>query len=92
MTESVNCRLLTVGEACKMLNLPYHTFHRVMVAECFDVVMATGKTLVTEQSVVEFSQGLRQPSEASVVARRERAERMRAEYRNPLFTMSLKSE
>lgn len=72
-SEPPNCRLITVTDACRMLNMKYPTFHRAMQAECFDVVNATGKSLIREESVIAFARGERQPSDAAVEARRSRA-------------------
>lgn len=77
-----NFRLLSVAEACEMLNMKYPTFHRAMKAGCFDLVTATGKTLIRQESVEEFAAGLRKPSQKALEARQERAARMREEYRS----------
>ena len=78
--QSHNLRLLTVTEACKMLNMKYPTFYRAMKAGCFDIVKATGKTLIREESVIEFSMGHRGPSEEAILKREERARGLREEY------------
>ena len=44
------------------------------------VATATGKTLIREEFVRDFSLGLRQPSQSSLKARRDRAEKMRTVY------------
>ena len=81
LPQSHNLRLLTVTEACKMLNMKYPTFYRSMKAGCFDIVKATGKTLIREESVIEFSMGRRGPSEEAILKREERARGLREEYR-----------
>ena len=81
LPQSHNLRLLTVTEACKMLNMKYPTFHRAMKAGCFDIVTATGKTLVREESVIEFSMGRRGPSQEAILKREERARGLREEYK-----------
>ena len=70
--QKPNNRLLTVAEACWELNMKYPTFHRAMQAGCFDVVTATGKTLIRELSVHEFAAGLRHPSQEGLAARAEK--------------------
>lgn len=81
LPQSHNLRLLTVTEACKMLNMKYPTFYRSMKAGCFDIVTATGKTLIREESVIEFSMGRRGPSEEAILKREERARGLREEYK-----------
>lgn len=81
VSEKPNYRLLSVGEACRELNMKYPTFRRAVKAGCFDVVTATGKTLIREESVREFAAGRRNPSQKSVTARRNRAACLREEYR-----------
>ena len=76
-----NNRLLTVMEACRYLNMNYPKFRRIMQDGLVDVVDATGRRMVREASVIEFSKGLRKPS-AEVLARREaRNAARREEYR-----------
>ena len=72
-----DCRLITIMEACRMLGMKYPTFHRAVQEGCFDVVSATGKNLIKESSVVEFSLGKRGPTEAGLALRAERNRRRR---------------
>ena len=76
-----NNRLLTIMEACCYLHVNYPKFRRIMQDGLVDVVDATGRRMVREASVIEFSKGLRKPS-AEVLARREaRNAARREEYR-----------
>lgn len=68
--EVENNRLLTITEACLYLNTNYPKFRRIMNDGLVDVVDATGRRMVREQSVIDFSKGLRKPS-AAVLERRE---------------------
>ena len=80
--EAPNCRLISVADACRMLNMTYPTFHRAMQEGCFDVVHATGKTWIKELSVIEFADGKRKPSAEGLAARAERNRRRRLARQN----------
>ena len=78
--QEVNNRLLTVTEACRYLNMGYPKFYRVMQDGLVDVVDATGRRLVREQSLVEFAQGRRHPSQEVLERRKVRNAKRREEY------------
>ena len=78
--QEVNNRLLTVMEACRYLNMGYPKFYRVMQDGLVDVVDATGRRLVREQSLVEFAQGLRHPSQEVLERRKVRNAKRCEEY------------
>ena len=74
-------RLVTIAEARAFLGWSYPKMRRAMVDGLVDVVTATGRRLVKEESLYELANGLRQPS-AEVLARREaRNAARREEYR-----------
>ena len=74
-------RLMTIAEARAFLGWSYSKMRRAMVDGLVDVVTATGRRLVKEESLYELANGLRQPS-AEVLARREaRNAARREEYR-----------
>lgn len=74
-------RLVTIAEARAFLGWSYPRMRRAMVDGLVDVVTATGRRLVKEESLYELANGLRQPS-AEVLARREaRNAARREEYR-----------
>ena len=74
-------RLMTIAEARAFLGWSYPKMRRAMVDGLVDVVTATGRRLVKEESLYELANGLRQPS-AEVLARREaRNAARREEYR-----------
>lgn len=68
--QEQNIRLLTITEACRMLNVNYPKMYRIMNDGLLDVVAATGKRMIREESLIEYSKGLRNPS-PEVLARRE---------------------
>ena len=79
--QKKDCRLVTIAEACRMLGMKYPTFHRAMQEGCFDVVDATGKNLIKESSVIEFSLGKRRPTVEGLARRAERNRRRRESRR-----------
>jgi len=73
--------LVTIAEARAFLGWSYPRMRRAMVDGLVDVVTATGRRLVKEESLYELANGLRRPS-AEVLARREaRNAARREEYR-----------
>ena len=75
-------RLVTIAEARAFLGWSYPRMRRAMVDGLVDVVTATGRRLVKEESLYELANGTRQPS-AEVLARREaRNAARREEYRH----------
>lgn len=74
-------RLMTIAEARAFLGWSYPKMRRAMADGLVDVVTATGRRLVKEESLYELANGTRQPS-AEVLARREaRNAARREEYR-----------
>ena len=74
-------RLLSIAEACGFLGWSYPKLRRAIADGLLDVVTATGRRLVREESLYELASGRRQPS-AEVLARRaERNAARREEYR-----------
>lgn len=74
-------RLMTIAEARAFLGWSYSKMRRAMDDGLVDVVTATGRRLVKEESLYELASGRRQPS-AEVLARREaRNAARREEYR-----------
>ena len=79
--ERKHMRLLTIAEACAFLGWSYPKLRRAIADGLLDVVTATGRRLVREESLYELASGRRQPS-AEVLARRaERNAARREEYR-----------
>ena len=80
-TEVRHMRLLTMSEAAAFLGWSYAKLRRAIADGLLDVVTATGRRLVREESLYELASGRRQPS-AEVLARRaERNAARREEYR-----------
>lgn len=74
-------RLLSIAEARGFLGWSYPKVRRAIADGLLDVVSATGRRLVREESLYELASGHRQPS-AEVRARREaRNAARREEYR-----------
>ena len=74
-------RLMTIAEARAFLGWSYPKMRRAMSDGLVDVVTATGRRLVKEESLYELASGRRQPS-AEVIARHEaRNAARREEYR-----------
>ena len=74
-------RLMTIFEARSFLGWSYPKVSRAIADGLIDVVTATGRRLVKEESLYELASGHRQPT-AEVLARREaRNAARREEYR-----------
>ena len=74
-------RLMTIAEARAFLGWSYPKIRRAIADGLLDVVDATGRRLVKEESLYELANGTRQPS-AEVLARRAaRNAARREEYR-----------
>lgn len=74
-------RLMTIGEARGFLGWSYAKVRRAIADGLLDVVEATGRRLVKEESLYELTNGLRQPSEEVLARRAERNAARREEYR-----------
>ena len=80
-TEGEHMRLMTIAEARAFLGWSYPKVRRAIADGLLDVVTATGRRLIREESLYELASGRRQPS-AEVLARRaERNAARREEYR-----------
>lgn len=80
-TEPENNRLMTVMDAARYLSISYPKIYRIMRDGLLDVVDATGRRMVREQSVIDFSKGFRTPSSEVLKRREERNAARREEYR-----------
>ena len=79
--KAEHTRLLSIAEARGFLGWSYPKLRRAIADGLLDVVTATGRRLVREESLYELASGRRQPS-AEVLARRaERNAARREEYR-----------
>ena len=76
-----NVRLLTIMEAARMLGITYSKIYRIMKDGLLDVVDSTGRRMVSEVSVIEFSKGQRHPSKDVLERREARNAARREEYR-----------
>jgi len=76
--QNEDLALVSVTQAARMLDLKYHTFRNRVKDGLFDTVTASGKTMIRRQSVIEYAQGLRKPSE-EVLRRREEKNALRRE-------------
>lgn len=76
-----NVRLLTIMEAARMLGIRYSKIYRMMGDGLLDVVDATGRRMIRESSVIEFSKGERHPSKDVLERREARNAARREEYR-----------
>lgn len=76
-----NIRLLTIMEAARMLGITYSKIYRIMKDGLLDVVDSTGRRMVSEVSVIEFSKGQRHPSKDVLERREARNAARREEYR-----------
>ncbi len=74
-------RLMTIGESREFLGWSYAKVRRAIADGLLDVVEATGRRLVKEESLYELANGLRQPSEEVLARRAERNAARREEYR-----------
>ena len=79
--KAENNRLMTVMDAARYLSIGYPKIYRIMRDGLLDVVDATGRRMVREQSVIEFSKGLRKPSGEVLAWREARNAARREEYR-----------
>ena len=74
-------RLMTIAQAGAFLGWNYSKVRRAIIDGLLDVVDATGRRLVREESLYELAEGRRRPS-AEVLARREaKNAARREEYR-----------
>ena len=80
LTGPENNRLMTVMDAARYLSISYPKIYRIMREGLLDVVDATGRRMVREQSVIEFSKGLRKPSSEVLARRAARNAARREEY------------
>lgn len=79
--KSEHTRLVSIAEARGFLGWSYPKLRRAIADGLLDVVTATGRRLIKEESLYELASGRRQPS-AEVLARRaERNAARREEYR-----------
>ena len=78
---SGNVRLLTITEAARLLGIRYSRIYRIIGDGLLDVVDATGRRMVRESSVIEYSKGLRRPSPEVLARRAARNAARREEYR-----------
>ena len=79
--KAEHTRLVSIAEARGFLGWSYPKVRRAIADGLLDVVTATGRRLVREESLYELASGRRQPS-AEVLARRaERNAARREEYR-----------
>ena len=74
-------RLMTIGESREFLGWSYAKVRRAIADGLLDVVEATGRRLVKEESLYELTNGLRQPSDEVLARRAERNAARREEYR-----------
>ena len=74
-------RLMTIDEARGFLGWSYAKVRRAIADGLLDVVEATGRRLVKEESLYELTNGLRQPSDEVLARRAERNAARREEYR-----------
>ena len=74
-------RLMTIGESREFLGWSYAKVRRAIADGLLDVVEATGRRLVKEESLYELANGLRQPSDEVLARRAERNAARREEYR-----------
>lgn len=74
-------RLLTMKESRTLLGWTYSKLRRAVGDGLLDVVDATGRRLVKEQSLYELANGIRQPSPEVVARRAKRNAARREEYR-----------
>ena len=81
LTGPENNRLMTVMDAARYLSISYPKIYRIMRDGLLDIVDATGHRMVREQSVIEFSKGLRRPSPEVLARRAARNAARREEYR-----------
>ena len=81
LTGPENNRLMTVMDAARYLSISYPKIYRIMRDGLLDIVDATGRRMVREQSVIEFSKGLRKPSSEVLARRAARNTARREEYR-----------
>lgn len=70
LAQNANTKLLTITDACRLLNVNYSKMYRIMRDGLLDIIDATGKRMIREESLIEYSMGQRQPS-PEVLARRE---------------------
>lgn len=79
--KAEHTRLVSIAEARGFLGWSYPKLRRAIADGLLDVVTATGRRLIKEESLYELASGHRQPS-AEVLARREaRNAARREEYR-----------
>lgn len=74
--------LLTIMEAQKTLGWKYGKVYRAIDEGLLDTVVALGKRHITEQSLIELSEGKRQPTAEAVRRRNERNKARREAYRH----------
>lgn len=76
-----NVRLLPIMEAARRLGITYSKIYRIIGDGLLDVVDATGRRMIRESSVIEFSKGERHPSKDVLERREARNAARREEYR-----------
>jgi hypothetical protein len=74
-------RLVTIAEARAFLGWSYSRMRRAMADGLVDIVTATGRRLVKEESLYELASGCRQPSAEALARREARNAARREEYR-----------
>jgi len=80
-SKTVNTKLLTITECCSRLGMNYQKFRRLMLDGFFTPVATTGRTMIREEEVIEFSMGLRKPSAEALARHEERNAARRMEYK-----------
>lgn len=78
--KHVNLRLLTITECCSRLGMNYQKFRRRMQEGLFDTVHSGGKTLIREESLIEFALGRRKPTDEALAKKAEINEARRSTY------------
>lgn len=74
-------RLMTIAESCAFLGWSYPKMRRAIADGLVDVVTATGRRLVKEESLYELASGRRQPTVEVLFRREARNAARREEYR-----------
>ena len=79
--KAEHTKLLSIAEARGFLGWSYPKVRRAIADGLLDVVTATGRRLIKEESLYELASGRRQPSTEVLARRAERNAARREEYR-----------
>ena len=80
-TNDAHTKLMTIAESRAFLGWSYSKIRRAIADGLLDIVEATGRRLVKEESLYELASGRRHPSEEVLSRREKRNAARREEYR-----------